>query len=185
MIRLFLSDIDGVLTDGGYYVIGPSSGWDIAPNEMLCKRYFSRDFQGIQMLHEEGIAVGFISRADSSVDRTRISKALPYATLLQGVLDKKQSVLDTFVAPGLYEWSEIAYVGDDVIDIELLKSVGWAACPADAEHDVFYMVDERKDGFVSAFPGGYGCVRECCNIILSQVRYNKAGQRSGDFNASG
>lgn len=179
MIRLFLSDIDGVLTDGGYYVMGPPSGCDFPPNEMLCKRYFTRDFHGIQMLHEEGIAVGFVSRANTFVDRTRILKTLPYATLLQGVSDKKQSVFDKFVATGLYEWSEIAYIGDDVIDLELLNEVGWAACPVDSEQTVIDMLDKRKDGFVSNFPGGYGCVRECCNIILSQVRYNK----NGEFNA--
>lgn len=151
-IKLFLSDIDGTLTDGGMYY---------SENGDELKKFNTRDGMGLTMLREKGIKVGIITSEDRELNQRRANK-LKLDFFYQGKSNggKLSVAQDICKKMGIF-MQEIAYIGDDVNCIELLSSVGMAACPADA--------DER----VKAIPGihimtkkgGEGCVREFCNLV--------------------
>lgn len=171
MIKLFITDLDGCLSDGAYY--RSSSG-------EVFKRFYSRDFHGLTMLHEHGIKVAVLSKSSGDWQAETIQHSLPFVEVILGVQDKKQKIFDTYVNTNIVEWSEIAYVGDDLIDIDLLKCVGMAACPADADEEVVKCVHNidgdpvlnkdgsifRKDGIVLKKNGGHGCIRELVKYLL-------------------
>ena len=151
-IKLFLSDIDGTLTDGGMYY---------SENGDELKKFNTRDGMGLTMLREKGIKVGIITSEDRELNQRRANK-LKLDFFYQGKSNGgKLSVAQDICKKMGISMQEIAYIGDDVNCIELLSSVGMAACPADA--------DER----VKAIPGihimikkgGEGCVREFCNLV--------------------
>lgn len=151
-IKLFLSDIDGTLTDGGMYY---------SENGDELKKFNTRDGMGLTMLREKGIKVGIITSEDRELNQRRANK-LKLDFFYQGKSNGgKLSVAQDICKKMGVSMQEIAYIGDDVNCIELLSSVGIAACPADA--------DER----VKAIPGihimtkkgGEGCVREFCNLV--------------------
>lgn len=151
-IKLFLSDIDGTLTDGGMYY---------SENGDELKKFNTRDGMGLTMLREQGIKVGIITSEDRELNQRRANK-LQLDFFYQGKSNGgKLSVAQNICNKMGISMQEVAYIGDDVNCIELLSSVGMAACPADA--------DER----VKAIPGihimtkkgGEGCVREFCNLV--------------------
>lgn len=155
-IKLFLSDIDGTLTDGGMYY---------SENGDELKKFNTRDGMGLTMLREQGVKVGIITSEDRELNQRRANK-LQLDFFYQGKSNGgKLSVAQDICKKMGISMQEIAYIGDDVNCIELLSSVGMAACPADA--------DER----VKAIPGihimtkkgGEGCVREFCNL-LSRIK---------------
>lgn len=164
MIKLFLTDIDGTLTDGTYYCFP-----DLTQRG---KRYHTRDFHGLLLLHEAEITVGVVSRANSEADKKQLRHAAGFAIEGFGVRDKLQFVQERFVDSGLFQWDEIAFIGDDVLDIPLLNAVGLAACPADADPAVIEAILSRQDAFVLGNKGGQACVREFINMILPVV-YNE------------
>lgn len=170
MIKLFLTDIDGCLTDGGYYVASHPVGKSSWPpslldyDETIMKRYYTRDFHGLQMLHENGIEVGVISNACSSCDYLRIKRASPFVHLYQGVQDKLE-IVTQFVKNLNISLSEISYIGDDVLDIGALNQVGYPACPNDAIRSVKDAI-LLKNGTILKANGGYGCIREYCDWFL-------------------
>ena len=152
-IRLFLSDVDGVLTDGGMYY--GESGEEL-------KKFNTRDGMGFQLLREAGIKTGIITSEDTTlVDRR--AKKLRVDFLYQGKrdggkLDAAREICDQ-LGIGL---AEVAYIGDDLNCVPLLEAVGRAACPADAMRAVRAVagihVLEKK--------GGEGCVREWVEWLL-------------------
>lgn len=149
-VRLVLTDVDGVLTDGGVFY-----GSD---GEMM-KRFNIRDGMGVERLRAIGVEVGIITGEQSEsvirrAEKLRIELVHLYAK------DKK-ATLDEILAKHEYEAEEIAYIGDDVNDIEIMKLVGFPACPADAFHETR---DAAK--YVCRRPGGHGAFRELCEIII-------------------
>jgi 3-deoxy-D-manno-octulosonate 8-phosphate phosphatase KdsC-like HAD superfamily phosphatase len=152
------------LTDGGYYWLpGAAEGG---------KRYYTRDVHGLLMLHEAGVEIGVVSRADCRVDRQQLDHAAPYVMGGFGIKDKLQFVHERFVKSGQFAWDEIAFIGDDEPDIPLLKAVGVAACPADADTSVIQVIESRSDAVVLDHNGGHGCVREFVGMILP-ILYNE------------
>lgn len=162
MIKLFLTDLDGCLTDGTYMVFSGKDG--------IAKQFYSRDFHGLKLLSEQGVSIGVVTLASSSVIDQQISRICVPIDVYSKCEDKFKLVEDTFVKKGLVKWSEIAYIGDDVIDLELLSAVGLPACPADAHKTVIENILSAKDGIVTANGGGRGCVREIVDLILSQIK---------------
>jgi len=147
-IRLVLLDVDGVLTDGRIW---------FGPEGEALKAFDVRDGHGIVRLRDQ-VDFGVISGRPGKATRIRLEE-LGFKHLIFSQRDK----LDGYatLAPLGFADDEVAYMGDDVNDIPLLRKVGLSAAPADAFPDVLLEVR-----FVSRFPGGRGAVRELCELIL-------------------
>lgn len=149
-VRLLLLDCDGVLTDGS---ITPVIGGD------ELKTFHTRDGHGLVMLHRAGLRSGIISGRTSRLVELRAAD-LGITYVRQGALDKI-SVFESLLAEAAVEPSEIAYVGDDVVDIPLMRRSHLAVAVADATPDT---CDAAH--YVTRLPGGRGAVREVCELIL-------------------
>jgi len=149
-IRLFLTDVDGVLTDGGIL-------FDAAGIES--KRFHVRDGHGIKMLRRAGVEVGIITGRTSEVVAIR-ARELGIDIVRQGVKDKVAAWREILAGSGFLP-AETAYAGDDIVDLPLLRVVGFSAAPSDAEP---YVLDAVH--FVSSRPGGHGAVREIVEFLL-------------------
>ena len=153
-IKLFLTDIDGTLTDGGMY-------YSEYGDEL--KKFNTRDGMGIALIRMAGIKVGIITSEDRELNLRRAEK-LKVDFLRQGKLNGgKLAVAEEIASEMGITLQNVAYIGDDVNCIELLSEVGLAACPSDANEKVKDIqginIMERK--------GGEGCVREFIdNYIL-------------------
>ncbi len=154
-IRLFLSDVDGVLTDGGMYY---SESGDES------KKFNTRDGMGFQLLREVGIKTGIITSENTHIVERRASK-LKIDYLYQGKRNggKLQDALDICQKEGI-TLEQVAYIGDDVNCYDLLSQVGAAACPADAADKIKsipgILILNKK--------GGEGAVREFIELFLSE-----------------
>lgn len=149
-IRLLLLDVDGVMTDGGIIYDG---------NGLETKAFNVKDGHGIKMLQRQGIEVGIITGRTSVVVDIR-ARELGITLVYQGALKKLDSYNDIKLKTGLAD-SQIAYVGDDVIDVPVMRRVAFAAAPADALAEAKNAAD-----YVAACGGGRGAVREICDLIL-------------------
>lgn len=156
-VKLFLSDVDGTLTDGGMY-------YSEFGDEL--KKFNTRDGMGFQLLREAGIKTGIITSEDTKIVANR-AKKLKVDYLIQGQKGKGKlsAVLDVCkqMEIGI---DEVAYIGDDINCFELLEHVGCAACPTDAHETVKLIpgiiIIERK--------GGEGCVRSLIDYILGNSK---------------
>ena len=149
-IELLLLDVDGVLTDGS--INYTDSGEQI-------KRFNAKDGLGLKLLMEAGIKVGIISGLSSKALEHRCSK-LGINLLFAGI-ENKSKVLDSIIARTGITSEKIIFVGDDLIDLPVIKRVGISFCVADACDDVKNHCD-----IVTNLKGGYGAVREVCEYIL-------------------
>lgn len=149
-VKLLLLDVDGVLTDGRIL-------YDNQGNEL--KAFDVKDGHGLKMLQRAGIEVGIITGRSSEVVSRR-AKELGIEILYQGALRKLEPYLEILSETGLTD-EQVAYVGDDVVDLPILRRVGFSATVADAIPDVVPFVD-----FVSSRSGGRGAVREICDLLL-------------------
>lgn len=153
-IKLVLSDNDGVFTDNGVYY---------SENGESFKRFSIRDGMGVERLRAAGIETGIMTGETSPSVRKRAEK-LKIRWLYLGVGDKLSRLADVLSDTGLTT-SEIAYIGDDVNDIDIMKAVGMdglVACPGDGLHFVEPYVHYRCKAF-----GGNGAFREYAELLLS------------------
>ena len=152
-IKLLLCDVDGTLTDGGMYY---SAEGDVQ------KRFYVRDGMGLQLLQKAGVKVGILTSERTAIVERRARK-LGVDYLVQGVrFDGKVAATEKICNETGISMSEVAYIGDDVNDIELLQAVGYAACPADAASVVLSLPDIH----VMQHGGGHGAVRELADLLL-------------------
>ncbi len=154
-IRLFLTDVDGTLTDGGMYY--GSDGTEF-------KKFNTRDGMGLQMLQRTGVKVGIVTSENIAINVNRARKlGLDY--LKQGARDggKLAATLEICEEMGI-TMDQVAYIGDDVNCYDLLAAVGWAACPADACDKVKAIPHIR----ILTRRGGDACVREWIDQILAR-----------------
>lgn len=154
-IKLFLSDVDGVLTDCGMY-------YSEKGDEL--KKFNTRDGMGFQLLREAGIKTGIITSENTKIVEARAQK-LKIDYLFQGKRDGgKLAAAEKICREEGLTLDQVAYIGDDINCIELLRSVGLAACPADASHKV-----KEIPGIISLeAKGGEGAVREFAEFLLLQ-----------------
>lgn len=153
-IKLFITDIDGTLTDGGMYY---------SENGDELKKFNTRDGMGFQMLREAGIKTAIITSEDRQLNQRRAEK-LKIDYIRQGKVNGGKVAVAQEIAQEMgISMQEVAYIGDDVNCLELLSQVGVAACPADASEKV-----KAIPGIaVMKMKGGEGCVREFIeNCIL-------------------
>jgi len=149
-IKLLILDVDGVMTDGR--IIMDSEGREI-------KNFDVRDGHGIKVLQRYGIKVAILTGRQSQVVEHR-AKDLDIKDVYQKVFNKKE-VFEKILKKHKLSADEAAFVGDDIIDIPVLKSVGFSAAVADAMDVVKKSVD-----YVAKNNGGRGAVREICEMIL-------------------
>lgn len=150
-VRLLLLDVDGVLTDGGIIITG--EGEEIKIFSVL-------DGMGIKLLQRAGVEVGILSGRFSPVMKHR-SEELGIELLYQGELAKVPAFERILEEQGLRE-EEVAYMGDDWLDIPILKRVGLAIGVPNAWPPVNNYVH-----YITQKEGGKGAVREVCDLILT------------------
>lgn len=161
-VRLLLLDCDGVLTDGR---ITPVEG-----GEEL-KSFHTRDGHGLVMLHRAGLRSGIISGRRSKLVELRAAD-LGISFVRQGALNKVE-VFESLLNEAGIEPSHAAYVGDDVVDIPLMRRCALAVAVADATPDT-----RAAAHYVTQLPGGFGAVREVCELILkAQGRWEELMKR--------
>lgn len=151
-IKMFLTDCDGCLTDGGMY-------YSEQGDEL--KKFNTKDGQGLALLKQKGIVTGIVTGESRDLNRRRVEKlgldeyfpgAKDKLSIVKGLCEKYQITLE-----------EVAYVGDDLGDFELLGQVGMSFAPADAEDvvkDVVKIITRKK--------GGEGVIREAINLLMAK-----------------
>ncbi len=143
-IKLLATDVDGVMTDGSMY-------YSEKGDEL--KKFNTRDGMAMQLLREKGIKIAIVTKENTKLVERR-AKKLNVDDLFQGVENKLLALEKLKKKYGL-DYSEIAYIGDDVNDIPVLKKVGLSICPSDAITDV-----KRVSDYIAEKKGGGGVVRE-------------------------
>jgi len=151
-VRLLLQDVDGVMTDGGIAFDN---------NGVESKRFHVRDGHGLKLLQRAGIEVGIITGRKSDIVLTRAAE-LGIARVYQGVKNKLEPYEQILQDTGFTD-AQIVYVGDDLVDLPVLRRVGFAVAVADAVAELRPWVD-----YVTSAGGGNGAVREVCDLILKQ-----------------
>ncbi len=149
-IRLFATDVDGVLTDAGMYY--SESGEEL-------KKFNTRDGMGIKLLQRAGIITAIVTQERTKLVAWRGGK-LQIPEVHQGVMDKLALVREMAERLGV-SLDEVAYIGDDVNDVATLKAVGFSATPADGMPQATAVVD-----YICKKKGGEGAVREIIEMIL-------------------
>jgi 3-deoxy-D-manno-octulosonate 8-phosphate phosphatase (KDO 8-P phosphatase) len=161
-IKLLLLDLDGVLTDGGILLDG--RGDEV-------KRFDVRDGHGIRLAQRAGIGVGIISGRSARSARHR-ARELGIELFFQGV-DDKLAVYEKVKRMTRLADSEIAYMGDDMVDLPLFRRVGFAVGVADGWPGL-----KRHIHYVTKHCGGRGAVREIVELLLkTQEKWEKVTAR--------
>ena len=149
-LKLVLSDVDGVMTDGRVLFL-PGGG--------EARAFHVRDGLGVVLAHRAGLRTGIVSgRASADVEHR--ARELGIALVRQGVADKAAALGEIMAAEGLAA-HEVAYIGDDVNDLSVMRAVGLSAAPADAPFEV-----RAQAEMVTQAGGGGGCLREFLEAIL-------------------
>mgnify|MGYP003298888473 FL=1 len=148
--KLILTDIDGVWTDGGMYYDQTGNEW---------KKFHTYDSAGVLFAHQNEIPVGIITGEDTEIVARRSAK-LKIDYLFQGVKNKLE-VVENLCKELNISLDEVAYIGDDLGDIELLKNVGISATPNSAPEYV-----KKHSQMVMTKNGGEGVFREFVEKIL-------------------
>jgi 3-deoxy-D-manno-octulosonate 8-phosphate phosphatase (KDO 8-P phosphatase) len=152
-IKLLLLDVDGVLTDGR--IVYDANGIET-------KFFNVKDGHGIKMLQRAGVEVGIISGRESQVVKNRADE-LGISIVYQKALDKLTPYREILTDKGLQD-EEVAFVGDDIVDIPVMRRVGFAAAPSDA---LDYVIASAH--YVTRNRGGWGAVREVCDLLLKGI----------------
>ena len=161
-VKLLILDVDGVMTDGS--IIYDDDGKEI-------KIFDVKDGHGIKLLMRAGIDVAIITARESQVVLHR-AKNLGIDIVYQKAMDKVEAFNEILQKKQLSE-KEVAYVGDELVDIPLLRKVGFAAAVKDAVEDLKMYVD-----FITEKNGGQGAVREICELILkTQGKWGEATEK--------
>jgi 3-deoxy-D-manno-octulosonate 8-phosphate phosphatase (KDO 8-P phosphatase) len=154
LIRLLVLDVDGTLTDGGVY---------IDANGVQSKKFNIKDGMGITQLREKGLHVGIISHSRSKSILDERARMLGLELLYSGKEPKLQ-VMQRWLKELSLSLEQVAFIGDDINDLDVIHKVGFSACPHDAHYTVVKEVD-----VVLQRNGGEGCVREFIDRFLLSV----------------
>ena len=149
-IKLFATDVDGTLTDKGVYY---------STEGLALKRFSVHDGMGIALLNQSNIDTLMISSDESEIPIKRADK-LNIAHRVVAARRKSVEITNILLSLDI-TFQQVAYIGDDINDIEVMEMCGFAACPSDAVDEVKKVVD-----FVSDFSSGDGAVRQICEMIL-------------------
>jgi YrbI family 3-deoxy-D-manno-octulosonate 8-phosphate phosphatase len=150
-IKIVLTDVDGVLTNSSQYY---------SKNGEVLKRFHVRDGMGINILRRKNIPTIIVTK-EKSVIVKKWAKKMNVRKVMDGII-KKETIVKQLIKEFNFKKDEFAYIGDDVNDIQLLKIVGFSACPADGDFEVKNIVD-----YVCCQNGGQGAFREIIDLIMS------------------
>lgn len=156
-IRLVITDVDGVLTDGGRYY---------SNNGEIFKRFHVRDGMGVNLLLRNGVNTVIITKEISKIVNYW-AKSMNISKVYSGV-KIKENELEKICKIYKLEPSNIAFIGDDVNDLELMKKIGLSATPYDGITQAKKIAD-----YVCKSPGGGGVLREVSDLILKEKFPNK------------
>lgn len=151
-IRIILTDVDGVLTDGGMYY---SKDGDIL------KKFHVRDGMGVTLLRKNGIFTIIITKEKTMMVKKWAQK-MTVKKLYDGII-RKESMIDSICTTFNVKLNELAYIGDDVNDLEIMRQVGFSATPKDGIKEAKQIAD-----YISKAKGGEGVFREVAEFILKQ-----------------
>lgn len=149
-IKILIMDVDGVMTDGR--IIMDDAGREI-------KNFNVRDGHGIKLIQRYGIEVALLTGRKSEVVKHR-AQDLEIKEVYQKIFNKKEVFVEILQKKKLIS-SEAAFIGDDIVDIPVLKEAGFSVAVADALDIVKKTVD-----YVTKNKGGHGAVREVCEMLL-------------------
>ena len=155
-IKMLIMDVDGTLTDGIVY---------IGDHGELCKGFYVRDGIGILNLIRAGITPVILTSRESDIVLHRC-KELGIDLTFQNVKDKRVKLLEIEREMDIKS-EDIAYIADDINDLEAMKLAGIRGCPADAVPEV-----KKISEYISKFNGGRGAVRAFIEYILDDSRHN-------------
>jgi 3-deoxy-D-manno-octulosonate 8-phosphate phosphatase (KDO 8-P phosphatase) len=151
--KMIFTDIDGVWTDGGMYYDQTGNEW---------KRFSTYDGAGVKRAHDNGIPVGIVTAENTMIVENRANK-LNVDYVFQGVKNKLEFVSDFCDSHGI-SLSDIAYIGDDMGDLELLKNVGISAIPKGA-----YIEAMINSSYITQKRGGEGAFREFVDWLFDNA----------------
>jgi len=149
-IKLVLTDVDGVLTDGGMYYTAQGD---------IMKKFFARDGMGVTLLKNNNIGTIIITKEKTRMVKQWV-KNMKIEKLYDGIIHK-ELILDKICKKYSVSPEEIAYIGDDINDLELLKRVGLSVTPSDASDDAIKLCD-----YICKHRSGNGAFRELADLIL-------------------
>ena len=149
-IKVLLTDVDGVLTDGGMYY---SSKGDVM------KKFHARDGMGVTLLRKKGIPTIIVTKEKTDMVRKWANK-MKVVELFDGI-QNKEKIVDVICKKYKVSVDQIGYIGDDVNDIELLKKVGFSATPKNGITKVQKIVD-----YICKKNGGEGAFREIADLLI-------------------
>jgi YrbI family 3-deoxy-D-manno-octulosonate 8-phosphate phosphatase len=150
-IKLLVMDVDGTLTDSAMYY---------SANGEELKRFSTRDGMGITLLRRNNIETAIITSEESQIAVSR-AKKLNIDHVMLGCKNKTEALNELALKLNLNS-NEIAYIGDDINDEHVMNICGFSACPSDAVQAILNTAD-----YVCENKGGYGAVREFCELILT------------------
>ena len=157
-IKMLLLDVDGVLTDGGLYY--SAQGVEL-------KRFHAHDGYGVVRAFEQGLKIGLISGRTTPVVTARAA-ALGIDDVIQGMQDKV-TAMRSLQEKYHFQDEEFAFMGDELFDMPLLRTVGFAAAPRNARPEVLRIVQ-----YVTRAAGGEGAAREVIDLILAHRQRRKS-----------
>ena len=156
-IKVILTDVDGVLTDGGRYY---------SEKGEVIKKFHVRDGMGVNILLRNGIPTAIVTKENSRIVR-KWAKEMNVSKVYSGLV-VKENELEKICKHFKVSPSEIAFIGDDVNDVELMKKVGLAATPHDG-----VLQAKKIANYVCKSSGGNGVLREIGDLILKEKFPNK------------
>lgn len=149
-VKMFLTDCDGCLTDGGMY-------YSEHGDEL--KKFNTKDGMGFKLLREKGIVTGIITSEKIDLNRRRAEKL--QLDILEAGCKDKFAVIKKICAQRGIALEEVVYIGDDINDVEAVEMVGWGCCPTDAVPQIKEVAD-----YITKTRGGEGVIREVVDIIF-------------------
>jgi 3-deoxy-D-manno-octulosonate 8-phosphate phosphatase (KDO 8-P phosphatase) len=154
VLKLFIMDVDGVLTDAGMYY---------SQNGDELKRFSTYDGKAMEILHDKGVKTAIITAENTKIVERRANK-IKVDFLFQGVEDKLALAKELCIKEHISLENEVSYIGDDINDLGLLNFVKYKACPVNAMMKV-----KEIDGIeLLCKKGGDGAVREFVELLLSE-----------------
>lgn len=157
-VRLFLCDVDGILTD--------TSVWMGSPDEV--KRFNIQDGLGLRLIQQEGIKVGWVSNRPSFATTQRAND-LKIDFLVQAYDGNKVAAVQNILKETAVDWEQTCYMGDDIVDLGVLKRAGLSVSVPHASPEV-----KQLSHYVTRREGGEGAVREVIDMILkAQGKWEK------------
>lgn len=157
-VKMLICDVDGVMTDGSLF---------FGDDGQEYKAFNSLDGHGMKMLQQSGVQIAIITGRCSQVVTHRMNN-LSISIVYQGQLDKLQT-FEQLLTEHKIDSQQIAYIGDDVVDLPVMTRVGLAVAVQNA-HDLV----KQKSDLITRNPGGHGAVREVCELLMqAQGTYEK------------